>query len=34
MSVFPTTILLATDGSKDADLALTTAVYLADSTNS
>jgi nucleotide-binding universal stress UspA family protein len=34
MSVFPTTILLATDGSKDAELAHTTAVDLANSTNS
>jgi len=34
MSIFPTTILLATDGSRDAELALTTAVDLAKSTNS
>ena len=34
MSVFPTRVLLATDGSKDAELALTTAVDLANSTNS
>jgi nucleotide-binding universal stress UspA family protein len=34
MSIFPTKILLATDGSKDAELALSTAVDLADSTNS
>jgi nucleotide-binding universal stress UspA family protein len=34
MSDFPTTILLATDGSKEAELALTTAVDLANSTNS
>jgi nucleotide-binding universal stress UspA family protein len=34
MSIFPTTILLATDGSKEAELALTTAVGLANSTNS
>jgi nucleotide-binding universal stress UspA family protein len=34
MSIFPTKILLATDGSKDAELALTTAVDLATSTNS
>ena len=34
MSRFPTTILLATDGSRDAELALTTAVDLANSTNS
>jgi nucleotide-binding universal stress UspA family protein len=34
MSDFPTTILLATDGSKEAELALTTAVNLANSTNS
>jgi nucleotide-binding universal stress UspA family protein len=31
---FPTKILLATDGSKEAELALTTAVVLANSTNS
>ena len=29
MSIFPTTVLLATDGSKDAELATTTAVDLA-----
>jgi nucleotide-binding universal stress UspA family protein len=34
MSDFPTTILLATDGSKEAELALTTAVNLANSTDS
>jgi nucleotide-binding universal stress UspA family protein len=34
MSIFPTTILLATDGSREAELALTTAVDLANSTNS
>lgn len=34
MSVFPTTILLATDGSRDAELALSIAVELANSTNS
>jgi len=34
MSIFPTKILLATDGSKDADLALSTAVDIATSTNS
>ena len=34
MSVFPTKILLATDGSKDAELANTTAVDLANGTNS
>lgn len=34
MSVFPTKILLATDGSQDAELANTTAVDLANSTNS
>ncbi len=34
MSVFPTKILLATDGSADAELANTTAVDLANSTNS
>ncbi len=34
MSNFPTTILLATDGSRDAELARTTAVDLANSTNS
>ena len=34
MSIFPTTILLATDGSSDAELARTTAVDLANSTNS
>ena len=34
MSIFPTRILLATDGSKDADLALSTAVDVAGSTNS
>ena len=34
MSVFPTKILLATDGSKDADLAARTAVDLADKTGS
>jgi nucleotide-binding universal stress UspA family protein len=34
MSIFPTTVLLATDGSKDAELATTTAVDLANSTTS
>jgi nucleotide-binding universal stress UspA family protein len=34
MSIFPTKILLATDGSKDADLALSTAVDIASGTNS
>ena len=34
MSVFPTKILLATDGSKDAELATTTAVDLAKGTGS
>lgn len=34
MSIFPTKILLATDGSKDAELALTTAVDIAKSTGS
>lgn len=34
MSVFPTKILLATDGSRDAELANSTAVDLANSTNS
>jgi nucleotide-binding universal stress UspA family protein len=34
MSIFPAKILLATDGSKDADLALSTAVDLANSTDS
>ena len=34
MSVFPTPILLATDGSEDAKLADTTAVELGNSTNS
>ncbi len=34
MSIFPTTILLATDGSREAQLARTTAVDLANSTNS
>jgi hypothetical protein len=29
MSIFPTRVLLATDGSKDAELATTTAVDLA-----
>jgi nucleotide-binding universal stress UspA family protein len=34
MSVFPTKILLATDGSKDAELATTTALDLANGTSS
>ncbi len=34
MSIFPTTILLATDGSKEAQLAATTAADLSNSTNS
>ena len=34
MSIFPTKILLATDGSKEADLAARTAADLADKTGS
>ena len=34
MSIFPTTILLATDGSEEAQLAATTATDLAQKTNS
>ena len=34
MSIFPTRILLATDGSREAQLAATTAANLANSTNS
>ena len=34
MSIFPAKILLATDGSKDAELALATAVDIAKSTDS
>jgi len=34
MSIFPTAILLATDGSREDELAATTAVGLAKSTNS
>jgi nucleotide-binding universal stress UspA family protein len=34
MSIFPTTILLATDGSAEAQLASTTAADLAEKTNS
>jgi nucleotide-binding universal stress UspA family protein len=34
MSIFPTTILLATDGSREAELARTTAIDLSNSTNS
>ncbi len=34
MSIFPTKILLATDGSRDAELALSTAADLANSTDS
>ena len=34
MSIFPTKILLATDGSKEAQLAATTAADLAQRTNS
>jgi nucleotide-binding universal stress UspA family protein len=34
MSIFPTKVLLATDGSEEADLAATTAADLAQKTNS
>jgi nucleotide-binding universal stress UspA family protein len=34
MSIFPTKILLATDGSEDAEMAATTAINLAKNTNS
>jgi nucleotide-binding universal stress UspA family protein len=34
MSIFPTKVLLATDGSRDAELARTTAIDMANSTNS
>jgi nucleotide-binding universal stress UspA family protein len=34
MSIFPTKVLLATDGSRDAELARSTAMDLANSTNS
>ena len=34
MSIFPTTILVATDGSREAELAVTTAADLAMSTAS
>jgi nucleotide-binding universal stress UspA family protein len=34
MSIFPTTVLLATDGSMDAELATTTALELANGTTS
>jgi nucleotide-binding universal stress UspA family protein len=34
MSIFPTRILLATDGAEEAQLALSTAVDVATSTNS
>jgi nucleotide-binding universal stress UspA family protein len=34
MSIFPTKVLLATDGSREAELAARTAVDLANSTNS
>ena len=34
MSIFPTRILLATDGSEEAELAATKAVVLADATDS
>ncbi len=34
MSIFPTSVLLATDGSKDAELATTTALELANGTGS
>ena len=34
MSIFPTRVLLATEGSADAYLALSTAVDIANSTNS
>ena len=33
MSIFPTTILFATDGSREAELARTTAIDIANSTN-
>jgi len=34
MSIFPTTILFANDGSREAELARTTAIDIANSTNS
>lgn len=34
MSIFPTTVLLATDGSKDAELATITAVDVVKNTGS
>ena len=34
MSIFPTKVLLATDGSKEADLAAKTALSLAQKTSS
>ena len=34
MSIFPTKIVLATDGSREAQLAASTATDLANSTNS
>jgi nucleotide-binding universal stress UspA family protein len=34
MSIFPTKILLATDSSEEAELALNTAIDLANDTNS
>jgi nucleotide-binding universal stress UspA family protein len=34
MSIFPTKVLLATDGSREAELAARTAVDIANSTNS
>ena len=34
MSIFPTKILLATDGSEEAELAARTAIDLSDATNS
>jgi hypothetical protein len=34
MNIFPTKILLGTDGSRDAELACTTAADMANNTNS